>query len=312
MSDQKIEPPKITKPIQLLAAWLAGLILINGSFLATATALTSHGWASAALVAASITNVPVFLVCVFLLQTKFRPEMQEDVFYSKYLELNTGKVVIANPTEALVGQLRAEIFEQHHRNAEVLSGLELNLKSITQKIGGTETDNQPIKTELLAVTETIDKSVKMADAKIERAAVQINDLLPEFIDIRRALRKRGILIKKTFGSTSKDPEVPQVKIIGFGRSVPIWELRDIVQVCQSFGFNRIHFAKLDVNEGGIYIGSYVYRAHKERQPVPITKEIRALLEATDTELEDIIDAIEIAGRAQTMPYEFEKSKHEAE
>jgi hypothetical protein len=32
MTEQKIEPSRVTKPIQFLAAWLVGLTLINDSF----------------------------------------------------------------------------------------------------------------------------------------------------------------------------------------------------------------------------------------------------------------------------------------
>jgi hypothetical protein len=86
MSEQNINPERITKPIQLLAAWLIGLIAVNGSFLAAATQILIPTWAPIILVIASIINVPLFLISIFLLQTRFRPEMQADEFYSKYLE----------------------------------------------------------------------------------------------------------------------------------------------------------------------------------------------------------------------------------
>jgi hypothetical protein len=86
MSTENIKPDKITKPIQLLAAWLLGLILINASFLTAASQIHKPEWAASMLVIATVANVPLFLISLFLLQTKFRPEMQEDTFYSKYLE----------------------------------------------------------------------------------------------------------------------------------------------------------------------------------------------------------------------------------
>ena len=85
MDTQKIDASKITKPIQLLAAWLIGLIIVNGSFLAAAAKLSTPTWAPTLLVIACVMNVPLFLICIFLLQTKFRPEMQEDRYYSEYL-----------------------------------------------------------------------------------------------------------------------------------------------------------------------------------------------------------------------------------
>jgi uncharacterized membrane-anchored protein YitT (DUF2179 family) len=86
MKDPQLVPHKITKPIQLLAAWLAGLAVINGSFLGAAGAIHSPPWPPVLFAIAAVVNVPLFIVSLFLLQTKFRPEMQEDTFYSKYLE----------------------------------------------------------------------------------------------------------------------------------------------------------------------------------------------------------------------------------
>ncbi|WP_348733210.1 hypothetical protein [Rheinheimera texasensis] len=90
-NSQRIEPNKITKPIQLLASWLVGLVLVNGSFLSAASAIETPSWLRATLVIASVINVPIFLVCIFLLQTKFRPEMQEDSFYHEYLLSKDGR-----------------------------------------------------------------------------------------------------------------------------------------------------------------------------------------------------------------------------
>jgi len=82
----RIVPAQVTKPIQLLAAWLVGLIAIDGTFLTAARLISSPPWAAGLLVIAAVLSVPVFLGCLFLLQTRFRPEMQEDMFYSKHLE----------------------------------------------------------------------------------------------------------------------------------------------------------------------------------------------------------------------------------
>ncbi|MCH8274093.1 MAG: hypothetical protein IH851_04825 [Armatimonadetes bacterium] len=86
LAGTRITPHRITKPIQLLAAWLAGLAIVDASFLTAAASIQTPGWASGVLVVAAVVNVPVFLLSLFLLQTKFRPEMQDDTYYSKYLE----------------------------------------------------------------------------------------------------------------------------------------------------------------------------------------------------------------------------------
>ncbi|MFZ6641794.1 hypothetical protein ACO0LL_18795 [Undibacterium sp. TC4M20W] len=86
MTDAQIRPDKVTKPIQLLAAWLVGLIVVNASFLLGAQQITNPPWASSLLVVAAVANVPIFIIALFLLQTKFRPQMQEDSFYAQYLK----------------------------------------------------------------------------------------------------------------------------------------------------------------------------------------------------------------------------------
>lgn len=86
MTHPQLRPERITKPIQLLAAWLAGLVLVDSAFLTAASFLEAPTWAAGILVIASVCNVPVFIGALFLLQTRFRPEMQEDPFYSHYLE----------------------------------------------------------------------------------------------------------------------------------------------------------------------------------------------------------------------------------
>ncbi len=93
MAEPKIEPHRITKPMQLLAAWLAGLAIVDASFLTAAAMIQTPSWVPGLLVVAAVVNVPLFLIGLFLLQTKFRPEMQEDIYYLRYLETKNPKSV---------------------------------------------------------------------------------------------------------------------------------------------------------------------------------------------------------------------------
>lgn len=86
MNKYVINPDKVTKPIQLLAAWFIALIAVNGSFLMAAQSLETPAWASGLLVISSVLNVPIFIGSLFVLQTKFRAQLQEDSYYSKYLD----------------------------------------------------------------------------------------------------------------------------------------------------------------------------------------------------------------------------------
>lgn len=120
MSTQNIKPEKITKPMQLLAAWLLGLILINTTFLTAASQIVKPVWASGCLVIAAIINVPLFLMSIFLLQTKFRPEMQEDEYYSKHLERKyndkPNKAEEENETEIVAELITKELGGSSSRN----------------------------------------------------------------------------------------------------------------------------------------------------------------------------------------------------
>lgn len=86
MAAHSIRPERVTKPIQLLAAWLAGLVAVDSVFLVAASKLEACSASSTALVVAAILNVPGFLILLFLLQTKYRAEQQEDRFYAEHLK----------------------------------------------------------------------------------------------------------------------------------------------------------------------------------------------------------------------------------
>ncbi len=85
MRDDKIEPERITKPIQLTAVWFVALLLLDSLFLAAAKTL-EPSWVTPTLVISAIAFVPLFLVGVFLMQTVFRRELQEDQYYSESLK----------------------------------------------------------------------------------------------------------------------------------------------------------------------------------------------------------------------------------
>lgn len=117
IEEKKFIPEKITKPIQLLAAWLAGLLAINTCFLVAATNLGTGKWEAGALIIAAIVNVPLFLLAVFLLQTKFRPEMQEDSYYSSYLSSKTNLPITTSKHDVLLRELNSKLekFENRER-----------------------------------------------------------------------------------------------------------------------------------------------------------------------------------------------------
>ena len=119
MAEHHIAPEKVTKPIQLLAAWLVGLIVVNGSFLLAAQHIANPSWAAGFLVVAAIANVPIFIVALFLLQTKFRPQMQEDSYYAQYLHSEreySARRIDGKATEAMVAKAIEETAERIARS----------------------------------------------------------------------------------------------------------------------------------------------------------------------------------------------------
>lgn len=108
---EAIKPDKITKPIQLLGAWLAGLLAIDTCFLHFASQMPIGALETRVLIGAAVCNVPLFLAAVFLLQTKFRPEMQEDSYYASYLNRKTNVVVTVNKEEAQLSHFQKKLQE---------------------------------------------------------------------------------------------------------------------------------------------------------------------------------------------------------
>ncbi|MCE5252414.1 hypothetical protein LLG96_19610 [bacterium] len=86
METHKIEAHKITRPIQLMAVWFIALLLIDTTFLTAAAKINSPTWIASTLVISAIIFVPLFLTGVFLMQTVFRKELQDDPFYSEWLK----------------------------------------------------------------------------------------------------------------------------------------------------------------------------------------------------------------------------------
>lgn len=234
MGEQRIDPAKITKPIQLLAAWLIGLILTNALFLTAASKILKPEWASSALVIASIVNVPIFLACLFLLQTKFRPEMQEDEFYARYLEKHfsnqTGK------TEIVAVSSRKTIAT--HPISTPIRWMHINEKDY--KIG------HPLRPDEIS----------------EDISVEINDLLPSYKELIEAIFAEGIIPRRTFGSTSIEPTTPKHFIISLGKGIPLSFIQKIIRIASRYGLEGIVMAGDDDDEPmhfkRIYIGAYSY------------------------------------------------------
>jgi hypothetical protein len=230
VTEQRIEPHKVTKPIQLLAAWLVGLVLTNASFLVTATQIAEGSWERGALVMSAIINAPLFLLALFVLQTRFRAELQEDTFYADYLSKKTSTVVRIDKNAA-----------QDARLEELERGLaRLTVHSIESMVATAESEDTSL------------ESLNWSDWP-----VALNERHPRFKEVRDALRKANIPLSDIFGGTSDAP--PSKWIISLSHHLPVAHKVHLLRAVLPFGFDGIQFwepqREAEENED-VYIGSY--------------------------------------------------------
>ena len=86
MTSPQIEPHKITRPIQLLAVWITGLVLLVSAFLTAAGSIDNPPWLPPFFGVAAVALVPLFVILIFVMQTKYREQLQDDPYYSEWLE----------------------------------------------------------------------------------------------------------------------------------------------------------------------------------------------------------------------------------
>lgn len=250
INEQRIEPHKVTKPIQLLAAWMVGLVVTNSSFLIAASQMTDQSWEKGFLVVAAVINVPVFLFALFLLQTRFRAELQEDTYYSEYLSKKTSTPIKLDKNTEQDARI-----ERIERVVTQLS---------SQKI---EQDNN------VSVEGELDWA---------KWTVGMNRYHPNFKEIREALKAAKIPITSYFG---KKEELPNRWVISLSRFLPITHKTAILRELLPFEFDGFQLwepiREADETED-VYIGSY------GSSPVAsINKDLRELLRQDDIEESDL-------------------------
>ncbi len=141
-ADKGIVPSNITKPMQFLAALLVGLFTVNVSFLAAANIIKSPEWIPALLVIASVSNVPLFIFTLFLLITVFRPQMQDDTYYSKYLlsKWESEKLSPIKITSSIEQSIRKVIPNLQPQQEQILQLLkEAEIDRLTEQFKGNRT-----------------------------------------------------------------------------------------------------------------------------------------------------------------------------
>ncbi len=223
MNELKIEPQKVTKPIQLLAAWLVGLVLTNSTFLLSATQMAEGSWQKGALVISAIVNVPIFLIALFVLQTRFRAELQEDTYYSEYLSKKTSAAI--------------RIDTDASQDAK-LHDLEKRVANLTEQASSVR---EPSKSDAIDWFNW---------------PVALNQKHPRFMEIRSALREAGIPLATIFGNQEN---IPKKWIVSLSYQLPFSHTVKILQTVLAYGFDGIQFWTPQQKAGedeDVYIGSY--------------------------------------------------------
>jgi hypothetical protein len=219
MSNSTIKPEKITKPIQLLGAWLAGLFSIDACFLFAATNMTAGSWESSALTLAAIANVPVFLIAVFVLQTKFRPELQEDSYYSSYLSSKTNQPLTVHKDD-------------------------VQFAAVIQRIA--ELENR--------ITSTTPQLSAASEDKLQKLTIGINKFLLDKSDISNKLSALGITSLTTFAGTTPAPG----RNVSISRYLPKDTIKEVVKLARGLGFESYNlydnFAEESIED--VLLGSY--------------------------------------------------------
>ena len=287
MKDHRIQPHKVTKPLQLLAAWLVGLVAIDTAFLAAANMIEVPIWAPALLVVAAVVNVPIFLVCLFLLQTRFRPEMQEDEYYSRYLETKTGKIVstraisVANAVAREAHQIRSPLNQALELSQQRIALVQRQVEALlsSENVG---TEARLRLRDLSAEAADSGSAVSRAQDRSRWATlrIEVNDLLPGYPKIREGLQALGASPHETFGSDSIDPAPPAVGILSFGDDVPMDAVRSLLSVLRPFGIDHVDYDEDPMHRSRVYIGSYTYMTEPGHY-AKVADEIEAALNDTN-------------------------------
>lgn len=255
MNNNNIEPNKVTKPIQLLAAWLVGLVLVNSALLATSSSIEEPVWLKATLIISAILNIPLFIGAIFLLQTKFRPELQEDQYYSKYLDNTTNEYVTVTKYDEMISLI-------YDLKSELIS---VNTSTKQNTITPNSVNNNSL-------------------TKWKTWKIALCDFLPDFKEIQKDLKNNNVSISRIFGSTDTNKR-PSVNVITFSELVDFDSIVKVLRMMSAYRFDGYNyfFSSHVVNMDEIFLGGFGY---KNGGYYPFNDELKELLE-TDLDPSDL-------------------------
>lgn len=250
MSEKNIKPEKITKPIQLLAVWLIGLIIIETSLLTASAMVSEPNWLSALYGISAVAIIPIFLILIFLLQTKFRPQIQEDEYYAKYLDKNTMSFVDVSKNIEKNSELSRDEIKQ------LIKDTQSTFESVKSGIQKGETKNE-LEGLISKSDINLDKLEKIV--KYSSLDVRINRRIKTFKQIVNSIQKLNIVSFKEFG----EKELPQNFLVSFTKTFPATIVKEIILELIPHGASYINLVDdeeaVELNyDKSIFIGSYKY------------------------------------------------------
>lgn len=248
MSESKIKADKITKPIQLLAVWLIGLIAIETSLLTASGIVTIPDWLPAFYGISAVCIIPLFLILIFLLQTKYRPQIQGDEYYAKYLDKNTMMFVDVplkseKPSELIRSDLKKGLEDAQN---------DIQLLKEKIKKGYSKDD--------------VDSILKASNSKINELQrivifsnvnLYINNTLPTYTKIVDSIKTIGFKTFEEFGGK----KVPPNFLVSFSDKVSSQLIKDILVELIPLGASKINLIDEEEEERSgiaIFIGSYLF------------------------------------------------------
>lgn len=269
MDKPKIQPDKITKPIQLLAVWFAGLVLLVGLLLAGAKTIMEPNWIVPVLAISAILIIPIFLYFVFLLQTKYRPQMQEDTYYSKYLDSSTDDTLIINEES----KINSSVIELQNQIIQLTDANKNYLKDIEDLVKNNINKDSSKMAELERYISTSNENFNKVEASIKKAKFRItlNKLLPNFSKCRLALLKSGFENLEEFKGGGK--KQLERFLISVGINVDPRFVYELIKVLKPFGLEIVNIIggggiEEEVRQNEVVVGSHAFRT-SERKTINI-------------------------------------------
>lgn len=271
MENHNIKPERITKPIQLLAVWLIGLILIVSALLTAAGTIHEPYWLPAFFSISAVCIIPLFLALIFLLQTRFRPQMQEDEYYSKFLNTNTLEVIETPNNEFLIDSMTNKIDEKFIELSTITKDQIIFLQESITEIGSKLPNNFTIQAK--KEINTFDNFIKNT-----KTTIFVNLKLDQIDAVLSTLTELTIKVDSFFGKDEKS-EKPKLFAITFGVNVDFETLKTVILKFVPIGLTHV---AISGSKNNLYIGAYSYRS---RPTALLNEELIEIVKKSSSTLE---------------------------